>query len=211
MLSIIIFFNSAAVEQSNPLDKKLDKAKELIKQDKIEDAEKYLVKVLDENPEYGDGWDLLSKIHYKQYKDAKVSDNLFNNLTVTTKDKDGNEIKDDSLANSVLKLIGNIKPSKRAFNKYLYTMRKAMLTSTDATGSSIILRNYFVDVEIDSVISKKAIKYFNEAEEEFSKKNYDKAAKSYKRAIEEQKLSLEEEDYCSGSDSDPEGDYLRLE
>ena len=186
VLSIIIFFNSAAVGQSNPLDKKLDKAKELIKKDKIEDAEKYLVKVLDENPEYGDGWDLLSKIHYKQYKDAKVSDNLFNNLTVTTKDKDGNEIKDDSLANSVLKLIGNIKPSKRAFNKYLYTMRKAMLTSTDATGSSIILRNYFVDVEIDSVISKKAIKYFNEAEEEFSKKNYDKAAKSYKRAIEEQ-------------------------
>lgn len=38
------------------------------------------------------------------------------------------------------------------------------------------------------------------------------AVLAHKRAIEEQKLSLEEEDdYCSGSDSDPEGDYLRLE
>jgi len=177
---------STIVGQSNALDKKIEKAKELIKKDKIEDAEKYLVKVLDENPEFGDGWDLLSKIHYKQYKDAKVTDNLFTNLTVTTKDKDGKEIKNDSLANSVLELIGNIKPSKRAFNKYINTMKKALLTSTDATGCSIILRNYFVDEEIDSVISKKALKYFNDAEEEFSKKNYEKAAKSYKRAIEEQ-------------------------
>jgi len=115
LLSFFMLSYSTIVGQSNALDKKIEKAKELIKKDKIEDAEKYLVKVLDENPEFGDGWDLLSKIHYKQYKDAKVTDNLFTNLTVTTKDKDGKEIKNDSLANSVLELIGNIKPSKRAF------------------------------------------------------------------------------------------------
>ena len=186
LLSILVLSFTFATAQSNPLDKKLDKVKDLIKKEKYEDAETYLVKVLDENPGFGDGWDLLSKLRYKSYKDAKATDNLFNNMTITTKDKDGNEIKDDSLANSVMELMNKIKPSKRAFNKYIYTMKKALLTSTDATGCSIILRNYFVDEEIDSVVSKKAIKYFNDAEEEFGKKNYEKAAKAYKRAIEEQ-------------------------
>ena len=185
-LSILLLSCTFAIAQSNPLDKKLDKAKELVKKDKIDDAEKYLEKVLDENPEFGDGWDYLSKILYKKYKDAKQTDNLFNNMTVTTKDKDGKEIKDDSLANSLIDLMSKIKPSKRAFNKYIFTMKKALLTSTDATSCSIVLRNYFVDEEIDSVVTKKALKYFNDAEEEFAKKNYEKAAKSYKRAIEEQ-------------------------
>lgn len=186
LLSIVLLSCAFVNAQSNPLEKKLDKAKELVKKDKINDAEDYLVKVLDENPEFGDGWDYLSKIMYKKYKDAKQTDNMFNNMTITTKDKDGKEIKNDSLASSVMELLTSIKPSKKAFNKYIYTMKKALLTSTDATGCSIVLRNYFVDVEIDSVVTKKALKYFNDAEEEFAKKNYEKAAKSYKRAIEEQ-------------------------
>ncbi|HEY0030178.1 MAG TPA: tetratricopeptide repeat protein [Bacteroidia bacterium] len=182
----IALSSTIAFSQSNPLDKKMEKARELIKKDKIADAETYLEKVLIENPEFGDGWDLLAKIRYKQYKDAKVTDNLFNNVVITTKDKDGKEIKDDSLANSVRELMTSIKPSKKAFNKYLYTMKDATLTSNDAVHCSIILRNYYVDKEIDTALTKKAVKYFNDGEEEFTKKNYEKAAKSYKRAIEEQ-------------------------
>ncbi len=186
LLSIIVSSVTICYSQSNPLDKKLDKAKELVQKDKLSDAETYLEKVLVENPEFGDAWVLLSKIRYKQYKDAKANDNLFSNMVITTKDKDGKEIKNDSMANALKDLMSNIKPSKRAFNKYVYTMRKALLTSNDASYCSIILRNYYVDVEIDTALSKKALKYYGEAEEEFSKKNYDKAAKLYKRAIDEQ-------------------------
>jgi tetratricopeptide (TPR) repeat protein len=185
-LSLVITTSVISFGQTNPLEKKLNKAKDLVEKEKFDDADKYLEKVLADNPEYGDGWDYLAKIRYKLYKDAKQSDNLFNNMTITTKDKDGKEIKDDSLSNSLLNLLTNIKPSKKAFNKYIFTMKKALLTSNTAGYCSVILRNYYVDESVDTAVSKKAIKYFNEAEEDFGKKNYDKAAKSYKRAIEEQ-------------------------
>lgn len=184
--SLLVLLSTNIYSQSNPLDKKLDKAKELVQKDKLTEAETYIEKVLVDNPEFGDGWTLLCKIRYKLYKDAKMSDNLFNNMVITTKDKDGKEIKNDSMANALKDLMSNIKPSKRAFNKYVFTMRKALLTSNDASYCSIILRNYFVDEEIDTALTKKALKYYNEAEEEFSKKNYDKAAKLYKRAVDEQ-------------------------
>lgn len=186
LLLAFIFCFAIGYAQSSQLDKKLDKAKELVQKEKYTEAETYLEKVLVENPEFGDAWTLLAKIRYKFYKDAKASDGIFDNMVITTKDKDGKEIKDDSLANSLRSLLTGVKPSKKAFSKYIYTMRKALLTSRDASYCSILLRNYYVDIEIDTALTKKALKYYNEAESEFGKKNYDKAAKLYKRAIDEQ-------------------------
>ncbi|MCC6372219.1 MAG: tetratricopeptide repeat protein [Bacteroidia bacterium] len=187
VLLFVLSLNLAA--QSNKLDKKMQKVYDLVDKDKIKEAGEKLEELLNENPEYGQGWDYLSKIRYKEYKDAKLADNLFNGkVTITTKDKNGKEIKkeDDTLGNSLLKLLSEIKPSKKAFNKYLYFMRKGLLTSPDADHCSVVLRNYYIDPEVDTAVSKKALKYFNEAEEEFSKKNYADAAKMYKRALEEQ-------------------------
>ncbi|MBA3663765.1 MAG: tetratricopeptide repeat protein [Bacteroidetes bacterium] len=183
----VLFVSQALHSQSNKLDKKLEKTYELVEKGKLKEADEHTEKILSANPEYGKGWDLLAKIRYKEYQDSKASDNLLKNMTVTTKDKNGKQSpKDDSLTKAFTDLLSNLSLSKIAYNKYTYTLRKAMLTSDDAYLSSALLRNIFIDVDVDTLVSKKALKHFNEAEEEFAKKNYDNAAKIYKRAIEEQ-------------------------
>lgn len=178
---------SISFSQSNPLDKKMEKAYKLVDKGKLEDADKYIVKLLDDNPDYGPGWDYLSKLRYKQYLNSKNMDNIFGgNVVITSTDKDGNKIKpeNDTLGNKLMELLNNIKPSKTAFDKYIYTMRRATLSANDAYYCSLLLRNNFIDVAYDTTVSKKALKYFDNAEIQFEKKNYNDAARLYKRAIE---------------------------
>lgn len=175
--------------QSNQLDKKMEKAYSLVNKGEFEKADKYVEALLEENPDYGQGWDYLGKIRYKRYKDSKSADNLFGgNIVVTTKDKDGNVVKgeNDSLGQKLMEILNKVKPSKLAYDKYLHTLRKATLLSTDAYHSSQTLRNVFVDEEYDTAVSKKALKYYNEAEKEFGEKNFASAAKLYQKAIEYQ-------------------------
>ncbi len=173
--------------QSNKLDKKMEKAQDLVDKGKYNDADEYVVKILNDHPEYGSGWDYLRMIRYKEYKDSKQSDNLFSNITVTTKDKDGKDVKGgDSLTNALMDMLSKVKPSKVAFNKYIYTLRLGTLMAEDAHNCSVYIRTNFIDPPVDTAVSKKALKYFNNAEDEFQKKNYDQAAKLYKRALDEQ-------------------------
>lgn len=184
--------------QSNPLDKKMQKAYDLAGKGKIEDADKYVVKLLEEHPDYGSGWDYLCKLRYKEYKDSKMSDNLFGgNVTITTTDKDGKKSTvtadsdgkaegSDSLAVALMDMLTKIKPSQVAYNKYLYTMRLGTLMAQDANECSLLLRINLIDPRVDTAVSKKALNYFNDAEDEFGKKNYEQAAKLYKRAIDNQ-------------------------
>ncbi len=189
VISFSIVLNISTYAQSNPLDKKLDKAYSYIKKEKYDDAADYLVDLLKENPEYGEGWDLLVKVRGKQYEASKSSD-LFmkGSFTITTKDKDGNDVnsENDTLAQSLMKILSNISPSKNAKKKYLDEARRATCRSKEAYYSSILLRNTFVDTEIDTNVSKKALKYFYDAESEFENKNYEKAARLYSRAVEVQ-------------------------
>ncbi|HYV95193.1 MAG TPA: tetratricopeptide repeat protein [Chitinophagales bacterium] len=190
IISIVLTLSisiSVAFAQSNKLDKKLDKAHSLADNGKTDEADEYLVKVLRENPEYGAGWDYLCDLRYQEYQSSKMMDQLLGGaMTVTTKDKDGNEVKDDSLAKNLMNMLNNIRPSKLAFNKYKYTMRKATLMSNEAYRASTMLRIRFIDTEVDSEVSKKALKYFDDAEKEFVNKDYSSAAKLYKRAVSEQ-------------------------
>ncbi|MFZ4401427.1 MAG: tetratricopeptide repeat protein [Bacteroidales bacterium] len=182
ILSVLISYS-----QSSNLEKKLAKAYKYCEKEKYEDADEYMVELLNENPQYGDGWDLLGKIRYQLYVKSKKSDNLFGNITITTKDSTSTkDIKNDSLANVFMEMLSNIKPSKSAYDKYIFTLRKATLFSNEAYYSSMALRINKVDIEVDTNISPKALKYYNIAEEEFSNKNLEKASKYYKRALEEQ-------------------------
>ena len=115
---------------------------------------------------------MLGKVRYQLYREEKKNDNIFSNITVTTKDSTGKkDIQNDSLANLFMEMLSNIKPSKSAYEKYIFTLRKALLFSDDANYSSMMLRAYKYDVEIDSNVSNKALKYFEAAEEEFKEKN----------------------------------------
>lgn len=184
---LIIVDGSHVFSQSNPLDKKIDKIYSLVEKSKYKEADEQLEKLLEENPEFGNGWDYLAKLRYKEYKDLKATDGIFSGkISVTTTDKNNKTIENDSLVNTLRELLNKHSPSKVAYSKYIYTLRKALLSSTDAYNSSSTLRSLYIDAETDTAVSKKALKYFNDAELEFSKKNYENAAKLYKRAVEEQ-------------------------
>ncbi len=186
LIAAVCIQATALFSQSNPLDKKLDKVYALADKEKFKDATEYLEKLLEENPEYGKGWDLLLKLRYKDYQDSKATDGLFDNISVTTSDKKGKKTENDSTTKALVALLTKFSPSKIAFSKYLYTIRQALLSSDDAYQSSALLRSMNIDPQTDTAVSKKALKFFNEAEQEFAKKNYAAAAKIYKRALEEQ-------------------------
>lgn len=188
VLSATLLFSTIAFAQSNKLDKKKEAAAALMDKGKTKEADELMTKLLAENPGYGSGWDYLAKIRLKEYKEAKSTDNLFSNLTITTTDKDGKQTKkeDDTLGQKLLDMLTNISPSKLALSKYKYTLRKGTQLSSEAYNCSALLRSIYIDQEIDTAVSKKALKHFNEAEEEFGNKNYNQAAKLYKRAIDEQ-------------------------
>lgn len=187
ILLITALFTSlfrVSLAQTDKLDKKLDKANDLINQDKMDDADKYLQKLVTKHPEYGKGWDLLAEVRYKEYDESKQSDNVFSNVVVTTTSKNGKDtVKNDTLATKLMSLLSQIKPSKIAFNKFLYTVREGTLMSNEAFFCNFYLRHYYVDIDIDSNIGGKALDYFNQAEAAFSSRDYDKAATLYKQAL----------------------------
>jgi tetratricopeptide (TPR) repeat protein len=176
--------------QSNRLEEKLEKAQEMIQQDKLSDAEKYVEKIVTENPDFGKGWDKLAEIRFALYKQAKETNLDFGNLKVTVQTKDGKTTdaseSDDSLARSFASILSKMSPAKIAYSKFVYTLRKATSVTDDAMMCSVYLRSLFVDVNIDSNVNRKALDYFNEAESEFAAKNYNKAATLYRAAIEKQ-------------------------
>lgn len=183
---IFLLSGLTGFSQTNELEKKLEKAYELAKKDKLDEAEEYLEKLLSKEPSFGDGWDLLAKIRYKRYQSSKSMDGLFSGMTITTKDKDGNEVKNDSLAKKMAELLASSKPSKTAYSKFIYTARRATLESDDAYHCSFYIRSFLIDYDVDTNVNKKALKYYSNAEEAFGKKNYNEAAKHYQRALEEQ-------------------------
>lgn len=184
----ILFICPGSFGQTNQLDKKLETASEMLNDNKADDAEKYVLKILDDNPDYGDGWDLLGMIRYQQYLNSKSTEGITANFTISSKDEKGNDVKpeNDSLMQQLSSLLKKISLPKMAFSKYMYTLRKATLMSREAWKSSAYLRIANVDVNVDSAVNKKALKYYQEAETEFAEKNYGKAATLYGRAIEEQ-------------------------
>jgi tetratricopeptide (TPR) repeat protein len=186
---LVAAFCINAAAQSNPMDKKLEKARDMMRKEKYDDAEKYIDNLLDDNPSCGKCWDMLALVRQKLFEDSKKLDNILGgNIKITTKGADGKEVKseNDSLTKQLSEMLNKFKPSKIAYNKLLYTLRKGLLFSDESYQCSILLRAYLADIEVDTNVSKKALKYFADAEEEFGKKNYEKAAKSYQRAIDEQ-------------------------
>ena len=186
LIILIILSSQFAFSQTNPAEVKLEKVYELIDKNKIDNAEKQLVDLLEKYPSFGKGWDLLNKIKYYNYEQAKKLPNPFENLSITTTDEDGKKIENDSLSSSILSLFSKMNPGETAYNDWLLTLRKATISSNTAYTCAINLRNALRSFEVDTLVSSKALKYFNKAEEEFKNKNYNKAAENYQRALEYQ-------------------------
>ena len=187
LMACIICLAARSSGQSNPLDAKLKMAYEFTNKGDYDAADSFIDGLLKENPGYGDGWDLLVQVRYKLYEKSKESANLFKSLTVSSS-KDGKQIdaKGDTLGRQLMDMLKKMDPSKMAYSKFEYTLRKATLLSPEAWQSSTYMRLLYVDPNIDSNVNKKALRDFEEGEKEFEQKNYNKAALLYKKAIEEQ-------------------------
>jgi tetratricopeptide (TPR) repeat protein len=177
------------LSQSSKQDKRLDKAMNWVNKDKLDDAADYLNDKLKEDPTFGDGWDLLVAIRKEQYARAKKNDHILKGgFKITTKDKDGNEIpyEEDTLAQKLALMLNNFSPSKRAKDLCIDDARRATMSTNNCYMSAILLRNLLVDPKVDTNVCKAALKYYDDAEDEFSKKNYESASKLYMHAIEKQ-------------------------
>ena len=162
--------------------KKREKAKEKFADGKYEDAEEILLPLVKEYDYSGTCWDVLCQVKYAQYLKAKKEGNLFGNMTVTVKGKDGKESKDDSLAMALVNVMKDIGSGKTQYKNFMNTCREATLKCGNAVMASILLRATNIDEHVDTAIKTEAYDAFEEAEKYFAKQNFDQAKKYYKKA-----------------------------
>jgi|GEM_PF-945395 len=172
------------------LDGIVDNAKILAQNGDPYRADSMISGVVKARPTYGKAWDVLSDVCYREYYSVKDLNQSLS-ISVNTSDSDGGgnssstaeKQANDTLVNKVKELFSKLNLSARAKSKFIYVLRRATLNCPDAWESAIRIRKLFVDVDVDSAVKQEPMKYFDEAEQEFAKSNYNKAALLYKRAI----------------------------
>src|ERR1043165_4258869 len=179
-LSLFCFTGFA---QDEDIEKKTAKADKLIGDLKFDDAEKVMTELVKKYPASGKAWDALAGIQLKVLDNKESMDGLFNNLTITSKDKNGNVVKDDTLGAALIKLMQSIKPSDTYKRHMVNTYRWACVQTRQAYYPSMITRMYLVDPDFNKEVKADAKKEFYKAEQEFEKKNFNAAAKLYQKAI----------------------------
>ncbi len=108
-------------------------------------------------------------------------------------------MKERSSLNSLAKLLGDIEMKDDDGNPMQVTISSSGMFSLDsfleqcarnsrlinnAQMANIYLRNFLVDIPVDTAVSEEAKGYFHQAEGEFQKKNYSKAIEYYGKALE---------------------------
>lgn len=177
---LLCFFLGQA--QNSKIEKKINKAENYIQAGNYDKAEKLMLKVVDKSPQYGKAWDVLTKTNLLQYQVLKNDPDQLT-FRITTTSRDGEEIENDTLADAFAKIMNSINPTNLALNKAKHHMRLALAYSNDAYMASIYLRTYVVDETPDTAMADEAWKYFNKAEVEFGKRNFEEAAKLYQKAL----------------------------
>ncbi len=185
-LLVLLLTGSSGIAnaQSDEIEKKFARADKLYQDYKDDEAEKILLELAEKYPYNPNVWNKLVGMQLNIYENKKKHEKLMSNIQITTKDPKGNVIEDDSLANELLKLLSNIKPSDNYLNHIINTCRKACCLRRDAFHASMTIRMHKVDGKIDANVNPKAKEQFDLAEKEFQKENFNSAAKYYQKAIE---------------------------
>lgn len=183
--TVIMFSVFISSLHAQKAEKLYAKAEKLADQGKIEKAEEKLEKLVKDYSSYGAAWDLLVRIKLFHYDNAPNSNLFGNTMSVTVTGEDGEE-KDgsaDSLGQMLMNLLGGVSLKSTAYDDFLLTARKATLKSETAYMSAVYLRNFEVDVNVDSNINDSARHYFNQAETQFQRQNFNTAATLYAKAL----------------------------
>ena len=183
-LIVSLLVLSTTLPAQNPeIEKTIKKADGLYNNDKYDEAEKLLIKLVKKYPAEGEIWTKLGDVQLAQYSIAMKSDGMFNNITITTTDKDGNKIENDSSTKALFAMLSSFKPSDTYKTHLINTFRLACCHSRNAYSSSFLLRHYMADKEVDKNVKPEAQKEYDRAEKEFSQHNYNTAAQYYQKAI----------------------------
>lgn len=162
--------------------KKLNKANELVKKRKYENAEKIFNEILEKHPYYNTVWDDYAQAVLQKYEYAKSTERSF---TITVNGKSASE--NDSLARQLAELLSGAKVSKLYYNQFINVCRDATLKSEFPHMASAYLRLQYFDIDvnlkIEENINDSAKGIFNKAEKYFAKRNYTEAIKYYQNAI----------------------------
>lgn len=183
--SIMLLFAIQLGATAQKAEKRYAKAEKLANQGKIEKAEETLENLVEDYSGYGAAWDLLIRIKLYHYDNAPSSNLFGRSMTVTVKDENGVErdASADSLAQAFMNILGGTSLKSMAYDNFLLTARKATLKSETAYMSAVYLRSYEVDVQIDTNINDSAQYYFNQAETQFQRQNFNTAATLYAKAL----------------------------
>jgi len=183
MVISFLFFSPMAFSQDKEIEKQFEKAEKMVAGNKAEGAEKVLIDLVKKYPWSGEVWDKLAKIQQTVLDEQYKLDALFENMTITTKDAKGNLILNDTLSNSLAKMMKSMKPSDSYRRHMINTFRLACIHTRQAYYASMLTRGYLVDADLNKEVKKEAWQQFVKAEDEFGKKNYNSAAKLYQKSI----------------------------
>lgn len=150
------------------LNKNVKKAIETFNSGSIDKGISMMSKIVKKEPST-ENWDILVNMYFERYKYA--TKNLSRELAVAIGRNMGANMKYKKYTNS------NI-----CFNDLVLKCKEASIYSQSTT-ASMLLRNFFVDYETDTTISKEATAEFQKGEEFFIKKDYTKAKQCYQNAL----------------------------
>jgi tetratricopeptide (TPR) repeat protein len=146
----------------------IKKAVELFNSGKIDSAIVMMELIKDKEPSTNN-WDMLVKMYRERYEYART--NFTNNLVALIGQNMGADMKQNDFASPAV-----------CYNDMINKSREAALYSESPTASQL-LRNYLVDYDSDTAVSKEALDERNKAEDFFEKKDYPNAKLHYQKAL----------------------------
>ena len=182
LLCIALFVNNAVLHAqfSKKEEKDIEKAGKLAYKNDYSKAADIIMELIKDHENSPFLWDKAVEYKYKEYLAAK-------DLKFTFQVKaNGGTTKEDTLVNKALDMLQNMDLSQFAYKRFINTCKEAQLRCEYPENASMYMRILFIDEDVDSAVSEKAMRYFNKAENAFGEKNYADAIKYYSKALEEE-------------------------
>ena len=173
LLVILLFFlfNIGYSQISNKETKTITKAIKLYDKKEYEKAIKKLAPVLETHKYNHKLWEINIEFYHQYYlKTYNSVSFLMDALQSVNEGKSGTNFSVSSDKNF-------------GFDNFISQCYRCTRLIENATTSNVYLRNYLIDVPVDTAISEDAIIAFHNAEREFRNENYSKAIEHYNKAL----------------------------
>ena len=174
LIILMLTFSLGYSQITKKESKAIEKSIKLYKDKKYDKAIDKLAPVLETHKDNKKLWEINIEIYYQNYL---ATYNSMNSLVNLFKEID---IENEDGTTSKLSISSN---GNFGFDDFIYQCSRSTLLIENITSSNVYLRNFLVDVPVDTAISKEAKAAFNGAEVEFQKRNFSNAIELYNKAL----------------------------